>query len=58
MTDAPRYRSGLIIAASCAIAGAVVILSLKWLYRLFDNGDRGVEVVQGEAVDQRGEDRV
>jgi hypothetical protein len=33
----------MIIAASCAIAGAVVILVWKLLYRVFDNGDRGIE---------------
>ena len=42
-TDAPRYTHGLIIAASCAIAAAVTILFWKVLYRLFDNGDNGVE---------------
>ncbi|KPM40394.1 hypothetical protein AK830_g6141 [Neonectria ditissima] len=42
--DAPRYKRGLVIAASCAIAGAVVILIWKLLYRLFDHGDSGVEV--------------
>ncbi|KAH8705240.1 major facilitator superfamily domain-containing protein [Talaromyces proteolyticus] len=41
--DAPRYTHGLIIAASCVIAAAVVILFWKLLYRVFDNGDRGVE---------------
>lgn len=43
VTDAPRYRRGLIIAAACVIAGAVVILVLKLLYRIFDHGDKGVE---------------
>ena len=43
--DAPRYTRGLIIAAACAIAGAVVILAWKILYRVFSNGDGGVEVV-------------
>lgn len=43
LLDAPRYSRGLIIASSCAIAAAVVILILKLLYRLFDNGDAGVE---------------
>ncbi|KAK4143197.1 nicotinamide mononucleotide permease [Dichotomopilus funicola] len=42
--DAPRYTRGLLIAAGCTIAGAVVILAWKVLYRLFSNGDRGVEV--------------
>ncbi|KAM0344500.1 hypothetical protein ACHAPU_007473 [Fusarium lateritium] len=41
--DAPRYTRGLSIAAGCAIAAAVVILVWKLLYRLFDNGDAGVE---------------
>ncbi|CAI7613391.1 unnamed protein product [Penicillium manginii] len=41
--DAPRYKYGLIVAASCAIAATVVILSWKLLYRLFDGGDSGVE---------------
>ena len=43
LTDAPRYKYGLIVAASCAIAAAVVILVWKLLYRLFDGGDSGVE---------------
>jgi hypothetical protein len=42
--DAPRYRRGLIIAASCVIAASVVILIWKLLYRLYDGGDGGVEV--------------
>jgi hypothetical protein len=46
--DAPRYRNGLITAAACAIAGAVVILVWKFLYRIFDHGDGGVEVAQGQ----------
>jgi hypothetical protein len=37
----------LIIAASCAIAAAVVILIWKLLYRLFDHGDGGVETKYG-----------
>jgi hypothetical protein len=41
--DAPRYRRGLIIAASCVIAASVVILVWKFLYRLYDGGDGGVE---------------
>ena len=41
--DAPRYKPGFIIAASCVLAGAVVILVWKLLYRLFDGGDSGVE---------------
>ncbi|KAH8169458.1 major facilitator superfamily protein [Sarocladium implicatum] len=41
--DAPRYTYGLTIAAGCAIAAAVVILVWKILYRMFDNGDSGVE---------------
>ncbi|KAK7885086.1 hypothetical protein LTR67_010791 [Exophiala xenobiotica] len=45
--DAPRYSHGLIIAASCAIAGAVVILVWKLIYRLFDHGDGGVETKFG-----------
>ncbi|KAK4948612.1 hypothetical protein LTR10_012616 [Elasticomyces elasticus] len=47
--DAPRYKHGLIIAASCAIAGAVVVLVWKLMYRLFDNGDGGVETKFGIA---------
>lgn len=43
--DAPRYRHGLIIAASCAIAAAVVILVWKVLYRLFDGKDQGIRVI-------------
>lgn len=43
--DAPRYRHGLIIAASCAIAAAFVILVWKLLYRLFDGKDQGVMVI-------------
>lgn len=53
--DAPRYRRGLIIAASCVIAGAVVILVLKLLYRIFDNGDKGVEVTEGVESERRGD---
>ncbi|EFY94802.2 Major facilitator superfamily domain, general substrate transporter [Metarhizium robertsii ARSEF 23] len=41
--DAPRYKRGLIIAASCAIAATAVILLWKMLYRLLDGGDGGVE---------------
>ncbi len=41
--DAPRYRYGLLVAASCAIAATGVILVWKLLYRLFDGGDSGVE---------------
>ncbi|KAK5051365.1 hypothetical protein LTR84_003017 [Exophiala bonariae] len=55
--DAPRYRRGLIIAASCVIAGAVVILVLKLLYRLFDHGDAGVEVKYGVPRQNRRESR-
>ncbi|KAI9042015.1 MFS general substrate transporter [Aspergillus affinis] len=47
--DAPRYTRGLIIAASCTIAAAVVILFWKLLYRLYDHGDSGVEVKYGVA---------
>lgn len=43
LLDAPRYTRGLSIAAGCAIAATVVILVYKLLYRLFDNGDAGVE---------------
>lgn len=43
-TDAPRYTRGLVIAAACTIAGAVVILVWKILYRFFSNGDTGVEL--------------
>ncbi|KAG8408581.1 hypothetical protein J3458_019613 [Metarhizium acridum] len=41
--DAPRYKRGLIIAASCTIAASAVILVWKMLYRLLDGGDGGVE---------------
>ncbi|PWI65691.1 hypothetical protein PCL_06896 [Purpureocillium lilacinum] len=44
--DAPRYKRGLIIAAICALAASVVILVWKLLYRMFDNGDAGVETRQ------------
>ncbi|KIV94751.1 hypothetical protein PV10_02484 [Exophiala mesophila] len=47
--DAPRYQRGLIIAASCVIAGAAVILVQKLLYRLFDHGDAGVEAKRMDA---------
>jgi hypothetical protein len=50
LLDAPRYSRGLIIAASCAIAATGVILISKLLYRLFDNGDDGVEVDYGIAA--------
>lgn len=53
VTDAPRYRRGLIVAASCVIAGAVVILVLKLLYRIFDDGDKGVEVTEGVDSERR-----
>ncbi|KAJ6007257.1 vitamin H transporter [Penicillium herquei] len=42
--DAPRYEHGLIVAASCAIAAAVVILVWKLLYWLFDGGDAGLHM--------------
>ncbi|THD00229.1 hypothetical protein EYZ11_000279 [Aspergillus tanneri] len=42
---APRYTRGLIIAASCAFAATVVILIWKVFYRIFDNGDQGVEAM-------------
>lgn len=48
---APHYTRGLIIAAACAIAGAVVILAWKVLYRASSNGDGGVEVVDKRAND-------
>ncbi|PLB52113.1 MFS general substrate transporter [Aspergillus steynii IBT 23096] len=56
--DAPRYTRGLVIAASCTIAAAVVILVWKLLYRLYDHGDRGVEVKYGieEAKETRSEE--
>jgi hypothetical protein len=47
-TDAPRYTRGLVIAASCAIAASVAILGWKVLYRVLDNGDRGVEAKADE----------
>ena len=50
--DAPRYRRGLIIAASCVIAAAVVILVWKLLYHLFDGGDGGVEVAEEKKTDK------
>lgn len=48
--DAPRYRRGLVIAASCAIAAAVLILVWKVLYRLFDGKDQGVRVLSSVDV--------
>ena len=50
--DAPRYRHGLIIAASCVISGAVLILAWKLLYRLFDGGDSGVEAAEGRTAEK------
>lgn len=35
-TDAPRYRHGLIIAAACVIAAAVLIWTWKLLYWAVD----------------------
>lgn len=43
---APRYRHGLIIAAACAISGAVVIMLWKLVYRIFDHGDSGLNKVE------------
>lgn len=57
-TDAPRYVRGLIIAASCTIAGAVVILAWKLLYRLFDGGDSGVEKKYEIATTQTADEKV
>lgn len=51
--DAPRYRRGLIIAASCVIAGAVLILVQKLMYRLFDGGEGGVEVKAAKDAEQK-----
>lgn len=48
--DVPRYRRGLIIAASCAIAAAVVILVWKVLYRLFNGKDQGVRLLSSVEV--------
>jgi hypothetical protein len=48
--DAPRYRPGLIIAASCVLAGAALILVWKALYRIFDNGEGGVEIASKTEV--------
>ncbi|GAB0133680.1 hypothetical protein EsDP_00002080 [Epichloe bromicola] len=45
--DAPRYRPGLVIAAACAVAAAVVILVWKLLYRVFDGGDGGIGEERG-----------
>jgi hypothetical protein len=56
--DAPRYKRGLIIAASCTIAAAVVILAWKLLYRLFDGGDGGVEKKALEEPQYDSEQRV
>ena len=39
--DAPRYSRGLVIAASCACAAAVIILVWKLLYRLCDRANMG-----------------
>lgn len=44
--DAPRYSRGLVIAASCACAAAVIILVWKLLYRLFDRANVGGKGVQ------------
>lgn len=49
--DAPRYSRGLVIAASCACAAAVIILVWKLLYRLFDRvnmGGRGVRDIASD----------
>ncbi|PYH77023.1 MFS general substrate transporter [Aspergillus uvarum CBS 121591] len=56
--DAPRYTRGLIIAASCAIGGAVIILVWKVLYRMFDHEDNIAEKEQARPYDpSRREDR-
>ncbi|KAL2867752.1 MFS general substrate transporter [Aspergillus lucknowensis] len=47
--DAPRYKRGLVIAASCSIAATAVILLWKLLYHLFDGGDAGVEAKRRRA---------
>jgi hypothetical protein len=44
--DAPRYSRGLVIAASCACAAAVIILVWKLLYRLIDRANVGGKGVQ------------
>lgn len=57
--DAPRYSRGLIIAAACAAAGAVIVLVWKGLYVLVERrrnrgtanvaeSARSVESVWGE----------
>jgi MFS family permease len=51
--DAPRYRRGLIIAASCVIAAAVLILVQKLMYRLFDGGEGGVEMQAAKDAEQK-----
>jgi len=49
--DAPRYSRGLVIAASCACAAAVVILVWKLLYRLVDRANMGGKGVKDMALD-------
>ncbi|RAH67269.1 MFS general substrate transporter [Aspergillus aculeatinus CBS 121060] len=49
--DAPRYTRGLIIAASCAIGAAVIILVWKVLYRVFDWEDNLAEREQAGSYD-------
>lgn len=34
--DAPRYKHGLIICGTCALAGAIVVLAWKALYAIED----------------------
>lgn len=51
LADAPRYSRGLVIAASCACAAAVIILVWKLLYRLFDRANMGGRGVRDIASD-------
>jgi hypothetical protein len=47
----------VIIAASCVIAAAVVILVWKLLYRIFDHGDYGIEIRTDDVDRELGEGR-
>lgn len=52
-TDSPRYRHGLIVAASCVISAIAVICAWKVLYWLMDQRNRieGVAVHEGTVAD-------
>jgi hypothetical protein len=49
---APRYKHGLITAAALVVSGAAVVAVWKFLYRIFDHGDGGVETVKGRDPEQ------